>query len=152
MTESFLITTFSCSKNVPLCLQNLWPKLALPYSWRNRPGLPRWFGKAQPFLNSEGVQAHLKWSHTQARISAGSPRWVVATCMALEEAVPDLAILPPANKIQPELILLSSDHQLQAGDITIPTPPSICACSSPTFKLPPDPPTTVGSASSITLY
>lgn len=42
----------------------------------------------------------------------------VATYVALEEAVWDIATLSPANKILFELILLSSDHQLRTGKNT----------------------------------
>ena len=44
----------------------------------------------------------------------------VATYVALEEAVWDIATLSPANRTLFELILLSSDHQLRPGNTTAP--------------------------------
>lgn len=60
MTESFLITTFSSSKNVPLHLQNLQPKLAPLDSWGNQPGHLRLLGETEPCLNSERIQTPMK--------------------------------------------------------------------------------------------
>lgn len=113
MTEGFLFTTFSHSKDAPWHLQNPELKLAPPDSWRNQSGHPRWLGETQPCLKREGVQTRLKWSQTQAWVSAGNPLWEGATCVALEEAVSDVATLPPANKTQSQLISLSSEHQLR---------------------------------------
>lgn len=71
-----------------------------------------------------------------------------ATGTALKEAVLGITPLPPANNILFELILLSSDHQLQPAKTLLAR--IKCTCFYPSFKLPPYPHTMLGSASSTT--